>query len=42
MLMMSIPTNPDRKREEGRRTQFLIKGGGRDCLAGCTLVNTKI
>lgn len=42
MLMMSIPRNPDGKREDGRRTQFLIKVGGRDCLAGCILVNTKV
>lgn len=42
MLMMSIPRNPDWKREEGRRTQFLIKVVGRDCLSGCILVNTKI
>lgn len=42
MLMMSIPKNPDGKREEGRRTEFLIMVGERDCLAGWILVNTKI
>lgn len=42
MLMMSIPRNPDREREEGRGTRFLVRWEGEmnDCFDRLFLDNT--